>query len=35
MISLLGGHSDDDEFYDAEEDATADFIVTIPGKGHR
>lgn len=28
-------HSDDDEFYDAEEDAMADFIVSIPGKGHR
>ncbi|XP_023228316.1 oxysterol-binding protein 1-like [Centruroides sculpturatus] len=30
-----GIHSDDDEFYDAEEHTAADFVVTIPGKGHR
>ncbi|XP_015917026.1 oxysterol-binding protein 1 isoform X2 [Parasteatoda tepidariorum] len=30
-----GMHSDDDEFYDAEEETGSDFLITIPGKGHR
>ncbi|XP_067136347.1 oxysterol-binding protein 1 isoform X2 [Centruroides vittatus] len=34
-VNSPGIHSDDDEFYDAEEHTAADFVVTIPGKGHR
>ncbi|GBM53085.1 Oxysterol-binding protein 1 [Araneus ventricosus] len=30
-----GMHSDDDEFYDAEEETGSDFVITIPGKVHR
>lgn len=28
-------HSDDDEFFDAPEHSAADFVVSIPNKGHR
>lgn len=34
-ILCIGIHSDDEEFYDAEEETGADFVITIPGKGHR
>ncbi|GFS49316.1 oxysterol-binding protein 1 [Nephila pilipes] len=30
-----GMHSDDEEFYDAEEETGSDFVITIPGKVHR
>lgn len=33
--SASGTHSDDEEFFDAPENSTADFVVSIPGKGHR
>ncbi|XP_076363799.1 oxysterol-binding protein 1-like isoform X2 [Tachypleus tridentatus] len=34
-LSPVATYSDDDEFYDAEEHATGEFLVTLPGKGHR
>ncbi|XP_022252408.1 oxysterol-binding protein 1-like [Limulus polyphemus] len=34
-IQLEATYSDDDEFYDAEEHTTGEFLVTLPGKGHR
>lgn len=34
-VIKVGLHSDDEEFYDAEEETGSDFVITIPGKGHR
>ncbi|XP_054717712.1 oxysterol-binding protein 1-like [Uloborus diversus] len=34
-VNSPGIHSDDDEFYDAEEETASEFVIKIPGKGHR